>query len=399
MKKVLWAGAILSILLGAAMVTPAQACIDPTTGKPVEGKDGQVTNCASAGEEQQIADQPVESYSVSTEEIDFGRLTEAGRSYTKTFSVTNNTDKKLIVRAEIIKSENADIKDDYKLASEWMTFVGGVRRFEVAKNSTANISVRVALPAELTGSTQYATVRLLDEDGFERKVNVRMDVVTDDFKYGGDVAENNLGFVALKETVDGSAVVKNDGTASFKAQYFVQYKNAFGLSEWKTIIDTEREVAPGTEVRFTTADDGDVAIGYGIFKVEQKIVYVNAENKKVEMALSHVVVNIPIWLLCVIGGVILLIIILVIVIKAIRRRREEKEDEEEEAEEESEEETDADEGEDGESDDEDYSEDEEEKPAKPVARREPTVKKVPVSVKRPATAPAKKPAGPKRKII
>lgn len=392
MKKVLWAGAILSIVFGLAAVTPVQACIDPVTGEPGVGTDGQMTNCASAGE--QPADQSTESYTVSTEEVDFGRLTEAGRSYTKTFSVTNNTDKKLIVRGEIIKNENADIKDDYKLASGWMTFVGGVRRFEVAANATANISVRVVLPVELAGSTQYATVRLLDEEGFERKVNVRMDVVTDDFKYGGNVGENELGFVALKETVDGSAVVKNEGTASFKAQYFVQYKNAFGLSEWKTIIDTEREVAPGTEVRFTTADDGDVAIGYGIFKVEQKIVYVNAENKKVEMALSHVVVNIPIWLLCVVGGVILLIIILVIVIKAIRRRREEDDDEEDE--EESENETDQDDDDESE---EDSGEEEEEKPVrKPVASAAKAAPRAP----RAPSGPVKKPVAAKskpRKII
>ena len=396
MKKVLWAGVILSAVLSLATVASAGACIDPATGKPVETADGQVMNCAGA---EVPADESAAGYDVSAEFVDFGRLTEPGRSYTKTFSITNNSDKKLVVRGEIIKSENAEIKDEYKLASGWMTFVGGVRRFEVPAKSTANISVRVLLPAELTGSTQYATVRLLSEDGVERKVYVRMDVAAEGYRYGGSVTENNLGFVALKETIDGSATVKNDGTAGFEAQYFVQYKNAFGLSDWKTVVDIKRDVAPGTEVHFTTADDGDVAVGYGIFKVEQKIVYVNSENKKVEVMLSHVVVNIPIWLLAVVGGVIVLIILIVVIVKVVRRRKEDDEDDEDgdgegydlEAESESEEDME-DEG-----PEEDETEEEEE-PVKPVVRQAPA-KKVQISVKKPVAAPAKKMAGPKRKII
>lgn len=396
MKKVLWAGVILSAVLSLATVASAGACIDPKTGKPVETADGQVMNCAGAGVP---ADESAAGYDVSAEFVDFGRLTEPGRSYTKTFSITNNSDKKLVVRGEIIKSENAEIKDEYKLASGWMTFVGGVRRFEVPAKATANISVRVLLPAELTGSTQYATVRLLSEDGVERKVYVRMDVAAEGYRYGGSVTENNLGFVALKETIDGSATVKNDGTAGFEAQYFVQYKNAFGLSDWKTVVDIKRDVAPGTEVHFTTADDGDVAVGYGIFKVEQKIVYVNSENKKVEVMLSHVVVNIPIWLLAVVGGVIVLIILIVVIVKVVRRRKEDDEDDEDgdgegydlEAESESEEDME-DEG-----PEEDETEEEEE-PVKPVVRQAPA-KKVQISVKKPVAAPAKKMAGPKRKII
>ena len=56
-------------------------------------------------------------------------------------------------------------------------------------------------------------------------------------------------------------------------------------------------------------------IGYGVYTVEQRISYIDAEGKQKESILSHAVVNLPWWGLAIAGGVVVLIIVMIIVIK------------------------------------------------------------------------------------
>ena len=102
-----------------------------------------------------------------------------------------------------------------------------------------------------------------------------------------------------------------------------------GLSEagdWITLAEEEREVPNGTEVKFDT--EKAEKVGFGIFKVEQKITYVGADGGLVEATRSQVVINCPWWVLAVIGGVIVVIIILVIVLKRVKANKKEAVEEE-----------------------------------------------------------------------
>ena len=82
---------------------------------------------------------------------------------------------------------------------------------------------------------------------------------------------------------------------------------------------------PGAEEVFEANKDVTPVVGYGIFTVEQKISYINSENRQIEAILSHAVINLPWWGIAAAGVLIVLIIVIVIVVKVRRKKAEDAE--------------------------------------------------------------------------
>lgn len=267
-----------------------------------------------AGTKDESAKVVEEFFSVADYTLDFGRVSELGRSYTKTITVRNNTTNDVIIDASVSAFEG-DAADNNRKLSQWIAFVGGVTHFNVAAGGTREVNVRVALPEDAPAGSQYANITLTDANGHAEKVMVKMDVAGDGLKYNSEVSGAWIDPVHLDDSLNGRVAIKNTGTAGFTSTYQIKAKNVFGGMDWIIIKETSEEVFPGKQVEFSVSDK----LGFGVYTVEQRVTFVNAEGRISESMLSRTVINIPWWLLVAVGGFIILLIIVITVLK--RRHR------------------------------------------------------------------------------
>ncbi len=326
MKRTWLVGLALCGLASFATVTPAFACIGPD-GKPVEGTDGLVTNCVGAAAEEPAVSKE-DAMELSTKTIDYGYFSEVGRTYTQTFTITNKSAETIAVKVSANKPETEGIKDDSKLAADWIAFVGGIRYFEILANSSKTIGMRVVVPADAKYGSQYATIKVENTTGEKtEEIFVRMTVATEGVAFGGEVVKNNVRAIGLDDKVDAGITVKNSGNAGFAAVYSVRVTPRFGLEDWKEVVTEEsKEVYPGSETAFSVPEDAPVA-GFGMYTVEQKIIYVNDKGEQIEEVSTRTMLNLPVWAVAVASGVILAIVLLIIILSIVKKSKAEKEDE------------------------------------------------------------------------
>ncbi|MBQ8157369.1 hypothetical protein IJ102_03215 [Candidatus Saccharibacteria bacterium] len=249
--------------------------------------------------------------------LNFGQLSELGGSYTDSFKVRNNGETELKLELSIEPSRLDGVRDENKLASDWLAFVGGAVRQTVPAQEEKDIRLRATLPADAAAGSQYATVKILINGEIEHYVDVRLDVMGDDLRYNGTLRHAGVSAVNFGKEIKATVVAENQGTGGFQLKNFVQYKKGLnGAAEWTTLVDETAEVAPGAEERL--GDDKSYELGYGIFSVEQKISYVNADGELIEQTRAQTVVNCPLWLALVVAGVIVGAVAIVI---ALKRRR------------------------------------------------------------------------------
>ena len=322
MKKYWLVGAILCGLLSFSFLSvPANARIG-ADGKPVEGKDGEVTNCVA---EKEIPNP--DNWSVKPNTLDFGMLSEVGRSYTATFTINNTTEGDMAYTVSAIKYDG-DVAEENKLASSWLAFVGGVTYYQVPALSNKTVNVRVIVPADAKPGSQYAQIKVVDSEEKSQLIEVRMMIGGEDAKFGGNLGTSFISPLGISDQVSAKAVVKNEGNAGFQATYKLRGKNAFGGMDWKQLVEKTAEVAPGKEVEFTESGE---ALGFGVYNVEQEISYVNENGEMVSAVNSRTVINLPIWLIIVVGVVIVAIVALIVFLAVRSKKKEEEEEEAKEA--------------------------------------------------------------------
>lgn len=321
MKKSWLVGIVLCVFLSFLMAMPVSGCIGPD-GKPVEGMDGEVTNCGGAVEETKKADG--DALEVSTELLDYGYLSEVGRSYTQTITLTNKSDATIAVKLTAEKPEDEQIKDESKLAAGWVAFVGGIKYFEIPAGGTKVVGLRVMVPADATFGSQYAVIKVEDVSNKTKKnIDLRLTVATEGVAFGGEVSKNSAAPINLNNKINAEAVVKNNGNAGFAATYTLRVTKKFGLEDWKEVANETKEVYPGAETSFKSDSE---EIGYGFFTIEQKITYINDKGEQVEEASTRTVLNLPMWAVIAANIVIVLVIVLLVVINIIKKKKAEDEE-------------------------------------------------------------------------
>ena len=273
------------------------------------------TDVAPVAEEKTTAE-VAEFFTTESKVLDFGRVTEPGRSYTKAIIVKNNTAKDVIIDAST--SVYADVAEGNQKLTEWIAFVGGITHFNIAAGASREVNIRVVVPADAPAGTQYSNVELVDANTHKEVVLAKIDIAGDDLKYSSEVADSYIEPVRLDDTLKGSATVKNTGTAGFTSTYQIRAKNFFGGMDWEVIKQTEEEVFPGKQVEFSCDDK----LGFGVYSIEQRVTFANAEGRMVESLLSRTVINLPWWSLAIAGGVLFLIILIAVVTK--RRKHSKK---------------------------------------------------------------------------
>ena len=273
------------------------------------------TDVAPVAEEKTTAE-VAEFFTTESKVLDFGRVTEPGRSYTKAIIVKNNTAKDVIIDAST--SVYADVAEGNQKLTEWIAFVGGITHFNIAAGASREVNIRVVVPADAPAGTQYSNVELVDANTHKEVVLAKIDIAGDDLKYSSEVADSYIEPVRLDDTLKGSVTVKNTGTAGFTSTYQIRAKNFFGGMDWEVIKQTEEEVFPGKQVEFSCDDK----LGFGVYSIEQRVTFANAEGRMVESLLSRTVINLPWWSLAIAGGVLFLIILIAVVTK--RRKHSKK---------------------------------------------------------------------------
>lgn len=275
------------------------------------------TDVAPAAEGQETAaTEAAEFFTTDSKVLDFGRITELGRSYTKAITVKNNTANDVIIDAST--SVYSNVEQGNQKLTEWIAFVGGITHFNVAAGASREVNVRVVVPADAPAGTQYSNVELVDANAHKEIVLAKIDIAGADLKYGSEVADPYIEPVRLDDALKGRVTVKNTGTAGFTSTYQIRAKNFFGGMDWEVIKQTEEEVFPGKQVEFSC----DEQLGFGVYSIEQRVTFANAEGRMVESLLSRTVINLPWWSIAIAGGVLFLIILITIVAK--RRKHSKK---------------------------------------------------------------------------
>ena len=269
-----------------------------------------------AGEES--ASKEAEFFTIESGVLDFGRINEPGRSYTKAIVVKNNTANDVIVDAST--SVYADAAESNQELTGWIAFVGGMTHFNIAAGASREVNVRVIVPAGAPAGTQYSNIELIDANAHKEVVLVKIDVAGDGLKYDSEVVDSYIEPIRLDDTLVGRATVKNTGTAGFSSVYQIRAKSVFGGMDWEMVEQAEEEVFPGKQVEFRC----DNQLGFGIYSVEQRVTFANAEGRMVESFLSRTVINLP-WLgLAIAGGVLFLIIFILVAVKCRKRSKKDQ---------------------------------------------------------------------------
>lgn len=270
--------------------------------------------------------------------LDFGELAEGGRSYTQSFLLNNQCDSALTVVANVqAYDENDAISNDYKIADEWLTFVGGRTEYEVPAGGDTVVKLRVFLPNSVKGASYYAAVglKLKDSNNTEDQevVSVRMDVLSDGFVRNGNLVSNYAQALAFGGSIKAGAKLKNTGTTGFLSKYTLKRGSVFGSNDFETVAEDSKEVPAGADVEFYGANYTENQ--FGIYKIQQTVSYVNGDGEAMESTLEQTVINLPLVAIFIAGGALVALISLIIVVKIMKHRKaEEKEAEKPKAEDE-----------------------------------------------------------------
>ena len=262
--------------------------------------------------------------------LDFGELSEGGRSYTQSFILKNTCNSELSVVANVQSYDGGDsISDAYKAADEWLTFVGGKTEYVLPANSDTVVKLRVFLPNSVKGASYYTAVGLKLKDSTDAEdteiVNVRMDVASEGFTRSGNLISNYAHALSFGGTVKAGVKLKNTGTAGFLSRYTLKRGSVFGKDDFETIAEDSKEVPAGADIEFYGGNYTENQ--YGIYKIQQTVTYVNGDGEAIESTLEQTVINLPLVAIFVAGGALLALISLVIVVKIMKyRKAEEKED-------------------------------------------------------------------------
>lgn len=263
---------------------------------------------------------------VETPIVDFGYAEELGTSYTKTFALKNTSEEKVVVKLTT-EDYTKDIVAESKVAKDWLSFVGGKNVYEIDAQASADVAIRFNVPTEAEkGRTQYVIIKatVTSEAGKDQSVETlaKITVTDENLEFGG-ASDNELTAFSLVNEIKGAAIIKNSGKVGFVTTVTVRVSPAFGLENWEEVINEESvEVAPsqnGERIEFSKE------MSFGIYKVEQKISYVNSEGKIITATNVGRVILCPVWLLAVLGGVILLVVVVIVVIKLKKRNKKEEE--------------------------------------------------------------------------
>lgn len=268
---------------------------------------------------------------VGSADLNFGSIDEAGRSYTRTLTLRNNTTEEMGVDLAVEPFGNDALSNDWKVADSWVVFVGGKTHYTIPASDMTDVSVRVAIPEGTKGGTYYATVKATSGENTVSR-NVIIDLKTEGYKLSGELVKNSVQFWSHGYYgAEAVASVKNTGTARFCIRSTFRYANLLGLEEWSDEQAVSECIAQGETAELKLGPDLNLQYdGYGLKKAEQKVYYYNADGVEVEALLQQNVMYVPAGAEWIALAAVVFIVVIVVIITIIRKHVKNKKASEEE---------------------------------------------------------------------
>ncbi len=214
----------------------------------------------------------------------------------------------------------------YNQMMDWIVL--GKEHGTVAPNSQDTIPFNIIVPVNAPAGGQYATIAIQDDtklDNGSGNINIESKVRIASIIYAevagetheeGSIIENQLPTLLLKNTVDATSLVKNEGNVHTDAKYILQVWPLFFDEEICTNEEnvTTSLIMPETE-RYHIETCNLPAIG--IFRAKQTV-QIFGETSIVE----KIIIVCPLWLLVII--VLLIVSIIMWLIMKVKARKQNK---------------------------------------------------------------------------
>lgn len=265
--------------------------------------------------------------------LDFGRLSEGGGSYTREVTIKNDCNHEITVSSSFEPRINgvpmATLEHD---ASSWMTFVGGETKFTMGAKTSKVLQIRGYVPAAANNTSYYSELNLKNDSSDQHDaeygdvlaIPVRMDVVKGDAAVAGRLDYNRAQIIDFDGTINAKAKVSSESNYGFLAEYKLEKSPAFGLEDYVVVSEYNCEVMANGECSLGAEGAESNSGHYGIYKIRQTVTYVNGEGQRTESVLVQTVMNLPAVSLFIAGGVLFALIMLFLVSKAIKYSRRDK---------------------------------------------------------------------------
>jgi len=263
--------------------------------------------------------------------LDYGGLSEPGRSYTREFNLRNDCDHTINVSGmvNVYSGDGATANTD---ASKWVNFVGGESNFELAANGSKDVAIRVYVPEDAKPGSYYASVDMKNESSEQHdeefpdavKMTARMDILGAGTNFSGVLDSNYAMPISFGGRVASGAKLRNTGSVGYQVGYKLEKSNAFGLENFESLIDKNAELPAGGELELSAKELTENQ--YGIYKLRQTVGYVNSDGQRMESVLTQTVVNLPWVSVFIAGGCLFALILLLVVAKAIKLSKKAKQE-------------------------------------------------------------------------
>ena len=270
--------------------------------------------------------------------LDYGGLSELGRSYTREVTVKNDCEHSIKVSGSVQKFTGEGIEASATVANDWLNFVGGENKFELGTKASKNVALRVYVPEKVDSGSYYATVNLKNDSSeqFDEEypdalnLTVRMDILGAGSSLSGVLNKNYATPISFGGKVASGAKLRNTGSVGYQVSYKLERSNAFGLEDFQSLSEKTAELPAGGELELKASEFTEGQ--YGVYKIRQTVDYVNSEGQRIESVLTQTVINLPWVSVFIAGGCLFALIVLGVIAKAIKlNKKSKKEDEEDEA--------------------------------------------------------------------
>lgn len=223
-----------------------------------------------------------------------------------------------------------DSRGNYTQLFDWISFPN--ENFHVEPGESAQVEFVVNVPEDAVGGGQYAAILARTEDSINPEASVQVISQVAGILYGrvsgeemqpeGEVVEQKIPGWIFDGPLKISEITYNTGNIDFQVYHSMKIRNFFTGEE---VVNSESTTAEGTKIGSATQViypktsrentlTWEGAPQLGVYKVEQKIVFLDQE-----VTTEQIVMFCPLWLILAVAGLILLLILWILLV--IRRHK------------------------------------------------------------------------------
>ena len=264
---------------------------------------------------------------VASPSIDKLGTLEPGKSYTRTISLTNNSEKDITF---MIKPLSFKAKDDnysyvwgisdsqYSKIADW-TDIDSDKTRTLSPGESEQFNYTISIPQDQTGGAQHMMVSvqiLNDEDQEDTMIQaetlLNLQVysnIAGDLDARAHLISQEIPSFSFNPIIRTVSVIENIGNVNLDINYSVKIIDAIS-GKLAYEASTEKVLMP--ESKRIVEQNWDGAPLLGLFNTYQEITYINEDGEKTVATLEKLVFICPIWLILVVVAMLVLFVLAII---------------------------------------------------------------------------------------